>query len=374
MKVALLHFCFEDYTIELANSLAKHVDLTLIQPEKVANICRHALDPQIRTISFHKPRMRDPRNVAAMVTMMQIIKDIQPDVLHVQETNDPWYDMTLLLNQMPPLVTTIHDVFRHPGDKQSVFGSDYTRRIAFHRSQQIIIHTDRLKNVMSEHFKVPTERLNVIPHGELGSLYQRLVKPEDHLVRESHTLLFMGRIWPYKGLKYLIAAMPLIAEQIPTVKLIIAGSGEKIDTYLPPDYDRSRYEVMNRFIESDELVRLFKRSTISVLPYIEASQSGVAALAYGMGTPIVASDVGGLAEVVRHRQDGLLVPPGDARALADAIVELLGDRELQARMRQTLLDRCHQDLSWSNIAKQTVEVYQRAILPQRNKYSTVGVN
>ena len=361
MKVALLHFCFEDYTIELANSLIKHVDLTLIQTEKVFNTCRAALDPKIRLVSFKKPRMRDPRNFAAMVEMIQIIRDLQPDLLHVQETNDPWYDGTLMFNKMPPLVTTVHDVFRHPGDKQSVFGADYTRRVAFYRSQQIIVHANHLKTAMIENFRVPAQKLTTIPHGELGSLYQRLAKNQQSVTREPYTILFTGRIWPYKGLKYLIAAMPLVAAIMPEVKLIIAGSGENINQYLPEDYDRNRYEILNRFIDPDQMVQLFKRSTLSILPYIEASQSGVAALACGMGTPMIASNVGGLSEIIQDGQDGLLVPPADPRKLADAIIRLLKDRPLQQQMQASLLARCDRDLNWSNIANQTVKVYHQAI-------------
>ena len=361
MKVALLHFCFEDYTIELANSLIKHVDLTLIQTEKVFNTCRAALDPQIKLVSFRKPRMRDPRNFAAMVEMIQMIRDLQPDLLHVQETNDPWYDATLLLNRMPPLVTTVHDVFRHPGDKQSVFGADYTRRVAFYRSQQIIVHANHLRTAMIDNFRVPARKLTTIPHGELGSLYQRLAKNQQSVAREPYTILFTGRIWPYKGLKYLVAAMPLVAAIIPEVKLIIAGGGENINQYLPEDYDRNRYEVLNRFIDPDQMVQLFKRSTLSILPYIEASQSGVAALACGMGTPMIASNVGGLSEIINDGQDGLLVPPADPRKLADAIIRLLKDRPLQQQMQASLLARCDRDLNWSNIANQTLKVYHKAI-------------
>ena len=361
MKVALLHFCFEDYTIELANNLVNHVDLTLIQTEKIFKICKSALDPRIKTISFKKPRMRDPRNFAAMIEMMQIIRGIQPDLLHVQETNDPWYDMTLLFNKMPPLVTTVHDVFRHHGDKQSVFGADYTRRIAFYRSQQIITHTNHLKAAMIDSFGVPAQRITVLSHGEIGSLYRRLAPHHQSVPKEPYTLLFAGRIWPYKGLKYLIAAMPLIAASIPEVRLIIAGSGENVNQYLPDNYDRNRYEVLNRFIKADEMIGLFERSTLSVLPYVEASQSGVAALAYGLGTPMVASDVGGLSELIEEGQDGLLVPPADPPKLADAIVRLLKDRPLQQQMQQSLSVRCDRDLNWSNIASQTVAVYHKTI-------------
>lgn len=362
IKVALLHFGFEDYTIELANSLSKYVDLTLINPKKLSDVCGDAFDPSIRVVSFKKPRIRDPRNLLSMNAMMRIIKDIQPDVLHVQETNDPWYDWTLLLNKMPPLVTTIHDVFRHPGDKVAVFGSEYTRRIAFYRSQQLIVHTHQLKKILIEQFNLPEGRVNVIPHGELGSLYQHR-GDRSNQPRDPNTLLFFGRIWPYKGLKYLLEAMPLIAERVPEVKLIIAGRGENIKEYFPNGYDENRYEIINRLIPLEEVSNLFQRSTVTVLPYIEASQSGVAALSYGMGTLVVASDVGGLSEIVQHKKDGLLVPPRDVRALADAIICLLSDRDLQQKMQIAALARCQQDLNWSNIAAQTVEVYQKTMKP-----------
>jgi glycosyltransferase involved in cell wall biosynthesis len=360
MKTALLHFCFEEYTIELANSLVKYVDLTLIQTEKMSISCRDALDPNIRVISFPRPRMRELGSFSSMAAMMRIIKEVQPDVLHVQETNDPWYDFTLCFNKMPPLVTTIHDIFRHPGDRQSVFASEYTRRIAFYRSQQLIVHTQQLKNVLCEQFQIPQEKVSVLPHGELGSLYQRRSHQKSQ-EREPNTLLFFGRIWPYKGLKYLIEAMPLIAAKIPDVKLIIAGRGENIQQYFPNGYDSNQIVLLNDFISIEQVTELFQRSTISVLPYIEASQSGVATLSYGMGTPVIASDVGGLSEIVRHEKDGLLVPPQNAQALADAIIYVLSDRNLQQQMQTAALDRCQQDLNWSNIAEQTLHIYHKAI-------------
>ncbi len=370
LKVALLHFTFTEYTIELANGLAEYVDLTLIQTQELSVKSQDLLDPQIRVLTFKKPRIRDARNIFAMGEMMEIIRKSQPDVLHVQETNDPWYDLTLLFNKMPPLVTTIHDVFRHPGDRGSIPGSEYTRRIAFYRSQQIIVHAHHLRDALIKHFQIPCQRLNVLPHGELGSLYKRLAK-EQNVVQEPYTLLFIGRIWPYKGLKYLIEAMPLVAESIPEVKLIIAGRGENLDSYFPQGYDDRRYEILNRYIEREEMMDLFQRSTVSVLPYIEASQSGVAALSYGMGTPVIASDVGGLSEIVRHEKDGLLVLPRNVRALADAIIRLLSDRNLQQQMQTASLNRCHEDLNWSNIAAQTVEVYHQAITTKNN--SQIGL-
>jgi glycosyltransferase involved in cell wall biosynthesis len=366
MKIAFLHFCFNEYSVQLANSLAKYVDLTLIQPEKLSAIYKDVIDERIRVFRLKKPRIRDPRNIFTMRAIMRLIREINPDVLHVQETNEPWYDLTLLFNKMPPLVTTIHDVFRHPGDRDLIPGAEYTRRIAFYRSQQLIVHSDVLKDVLVQQFHVPQKRINVLPHGELGTLFQRWVDGQV-VACEPYTLLFFGRIWPYKGLKYLLEAIPLVAERIPEVKLIIAGRGDNIEQLIH-DKDRKHYEILNNFIPNEAVAELFQRSAATILPYTESSQSGVAAIAYALGTPVIASNIGGLKEMIQHEQDGLLVPPRDVRALADAIIRLLSDSNLQRQMQVAALERCQQDLNWSNIAAQTVKVYRQAIATTNTAY------
>ncbi|TAF06988.1 MAG: glycosyltransferase family 1 protein [Nostocales cyanobacterium] len=360
IKVALLHFGFKEYATELANGLVNYVDLTVIQQEKNTQDAREVLDPRISVKTFKKPDMHDPSNIQTMGEIMRLIRKVDPDILHVQEINDIWYLLTVLVlfKKMPPLVTTIHDISSHPGDGKKVFGSDYTRPIAFYRSQQLIVHTEEQKTKLNQKFSIPNQKIHVLPHGEIGSWYKRHGH-KNSPPREPCTLLFFGRIWPYKGLKYLLEAMPLIAEQMPEVKLIIAGRGENMEQYFPNGYDPQRYDILNHFITNEDVVSLFARSTITVLPYIEASQSGVAALSYGMGTPVVAFDVGGLSEIVRHEQDGLLVPPRDVKALAESIIYLLKDHKLYSKMQSATLARCQQDLNWANIAEQTLEVYHQ---------------
>ena len=361
MKVSLLHFGFPEYTTGLANSLVNHVDLTLIHPAKLSPLCQQLADPRIHIQSFTKPeRSRYPGNFFSMIEMMQIVRDLDPDVLHVQETFDYWYDLTLLFNRMPPLVTTIHDIAPHPGDRGNTPGVEYTKRIAFYRSQQLIVHAQVLKDTLSQQFGIPAQRISAIPHGELGSLYRQMANTSD-VVREPYTVLFFGRIWPYKGLKYLVEAIPLVAKHIPEIKLIVAGKGENLEQYFPDGYDRNRYEIINDYIPNEAVAGLFGRSTIAILPYIESSQSGVAAIAYSTGTLVIASDVGGVGEMIKHEEDGLLVPPGDSRALANEIVRLLRDRQLQKKLRSAAIDRCKTDLNWSNIADRTMQVYHKAI-------------
>ncbi|MEH2164664.1 MAG: glycosyltransferase family 4 protein [Nostoc sp.] len=360
LQVTLLHFPFSGYTLQLANQLVNYVDLTFIHSEKIYSQYKDFIDPRIHIIKIEKPRIRNPRNIFVMSAIMRMIREIKPDVLHVQENNDPWYDLMLLGNTMPPLVTTIHDVFAHPGDRDLIPGTQYTRKIAYYRSQQLIVHTKLLKNALVQQFHVPSARVNVLPHGELGSLFQSFSGKKIR-EREPYTLLFFGRIWPYKGLKYLIQALPLVAEHIPEVKLIIAGQGENIEHLLQAT-DKKYYELLSGFILNEAVAPLFQRSTAVILPYIESSQSGVATMAYSLGTPVIASNLGGLAEMIRHEEDGLLVEPCDVRGLANAIIRLLSDTQLQQKIQEAALIRCQQDLNWSNIAAQTVDVYQKVAI------------
>lgn len=373
MKVTLLHFCFEDYTVMLANALCKYVDLTLIHPESITLQYGSVIDPDVKVRHFPKPRIRNLQNFTAMRRMLRMIQDLEPDILHAQETNDPWYDATLLLNKVPPLVTTIHDVFRHPGDRDLIPGSDLTRQIPLFRSQQLIVHGTLQRQKLIERTPRVQPLINVLSHGELGSLYQKRSPEKTQVQREPYTLLFFGRIWPYKGLTYLLEAMPLVWQKNPQAKLIIAGGGERLEQYHPQIYREQRYEILNRFIAPEEVCSLFQRSTAVILPYTEASHSGVAAIAYGLGTPIIASDVGGLSELVHHGQDGLLVEPRNPEALASAIIRLLDNPALQKQYQEASNKRVQDDLNWSTIAQKTVSVYQKT-LTENGKYKKHGYN
>src|SRR5512146_668340 len=92
-----------------------------------------------------------------------------------------------------------------------------------------------------------------------------------------------------------------------------------------------RFLVLNDRICDEQRAELFRNASVVVLPYIEASQSGVVPLAYQYGKPVVATHVGGLPEAVENGRTGLVVPPRDERALASAILRLLGDAELRQR-------------------------------------------
>ncbi len=132
-------------------------------------------------------------------------------------------------------------------------------------------------------------------------------------------LLFFGYIRGYKGLSYLIEAMPLIREKVPATLLVV---GEFYDD--PAPYaelverlglaDAVRFE--NRYVANEEVEGFFVASDLVVLPYVSATQSGIVQIAIALNRPVVATDVGGLSEAVSPEKTGFVVPPRDPAALA----------------------------------------------------------
>mgnify|MGYP002682685571 CR=1 FL=1 len=103
---------------------------------------------------------------------------------------------------------------------------------------------------------------------------------------------------------------------------------------------------------------LLARSSVILLPYLEATQSGVIPLAYGAERPVVATSVGAIPEIVENGRTGLLVPPGDASALAAGTIRLLGDQELAKRVAAAGRKYAEEHLSWEAVAEATVPVYE----------------
>jgi glycosyltransferase involved in cell wall biosynthesis len=212
--------------------------------------------------------------------------------------------------------------------------------------------------MLLERHMLSPEKIATMPIGEL-SIYRHWNSrtwPE-----QEATILFFGRIWPYKGLDYLIAAEPAISRACPKLRIIIAGRGEDFDRYRSMMIHPERFRVLNEHIPREDVARLFQQASIVVLPYSEASQSAIIPLAFAFGKPVVATAVGGIPEVVAHGKDGLLVPARDSDALAEAVVSLIQDRETRRRMGQRALEKTRNELSWTAIARQTTEVYQAAM-------------
>jgi glycosyltransferase involved in cell wall biosynthesis len=362
MRIALLAYAFQEYSVLHANAMAEDHDVLLLLPKQEANFADIQVSSKVDYRPFDKPRMRQPIHQWFSVRkLMKVIDDFRPDVIHYQQGH-LWFNFALpWLRKKYPLVVTVHDPRHHVGDTESKKTPQWVMDFGFRRADQTIVHGSLLADQVHTLFRHPKERIHVIPHVAMGAG----VTDFSNLEEEPFNVLFFGRIWDYKGLEYLIQAEPLITEKIPDVKIVIAGTGDDFEKYRSRMVHPERFEILHRWIGDDEQATLFKRAAIVVLPYIEATQSGVVPVAYNYARPVVATNVGALPECVVDEVTGLLVPSRDPSKLADAIVRLLrnaDERHKMGRAAKAYLDR---ESSPKNIAKSTLRVYEQAC-SQRN--------
>jgi len=266
------------------------------------------------------------------------------------------------------LVITAHDV--KPFDVQG-WSMTFVRRI-YRLARRIIVHTESSRAELHDDGDVPPERVTVIPHGHYMPYVDRLpsrreARQDLGLPAEAPILLFFGQIKKVKGLEVLLQALPRLAERYPDARLVIAGKvwGDDWSRYAALiealDLDE-RLHLHLRHISDEEVASFFVAADVVALPYHHVYQSGVLLMALSYGRPVVATRVGGLAEVVQDGQNGYLVPPHDPEALALALDHVLADPEAAEAMGRRGRALVTERYSWSRIATRTREVYDQAML------------
>jgi glycosyltransferase involved in cell wall biosynthesis len=356
LHVALISTNFGEYCVRLANALSRYADVLFVAPDRLVAPHADKLDRGVRLFSFRSPRLRQP--IGQLQTIRKVFREIQhfaPDVVHYQGFH-PWLDLALPLWHRYPLVCTVHDFRPHPGDKLSQKTPFWVEMFVRRHADQLIVHSEHVRRLMVKQLRGAGKHISLMPHIQIGQeLVSSLAKEEEHLI------LFFGRIWGYKGLEYLIRAEPLISARVPDVRIMIAGQGEEFSRYTRSMVHPDRFIVHNEFISEEQAAEYFRRASIVVLPYVEASQSGVIPLAYSAAKPVVATTVGGLPEMVEHGRTGYLVPPRNEKCLADALVRLLLDSDLRRKMGANGKRKIELECSPEDIALKTLDVYHRAV-------------
>lgn len=357
MKVALLTHNVDgglvQYVSQLANALAPKVDLVVIAPEGL-DPSRFPFSPDVRVrrLPVGNVVRTFVANTLRIWRPFQFIAAIggeRPDILHFNGAS-LWYALLLpFLARRYPVVVTIHDVAPHPGSRE--WDQDLARRLFLRYADAVIVHGEWARARLGA--PLPTY---VIPHGDYSFFASG--GPGDP-VEEEDAVLFFGRIEPYKGLEYLLRAMPTVWEESPSTRLIVAGNGS-----LEPYGDLlgdGRIETVNRFIDDAEVPVLFSRARLVALPYVEGTQTGVIPIAYAFRRPVVVSDVGSIPEVVEEGRTGFVVPPRDPPALAGAILKILQNEPLRITMGAAAYEKMTRELSWGPISDRTIAAYREVM-------------
>jgi glycosyltransferase involved in cell wall biosynthesis len=182
----------------------------------------------------------------------------------------------------------------------------------------------------------------------------------------SQSILFFGRITPYKGLDVLIRAFRRSLERRPDLNLKIVGEGN-IRPYRRLLEGLSNVTIVNRWVADAEIPRLFQAADIVIVPYVSASQSGVIALAANFGRPVIATRVGAIPEQIRDQETGILVQPGSAEDLASAIDGLLADKGLRERIGAGLASEIRATSNWKLTSEAYLQSCRKAIVESANR-------
>ncbi len=304
----------------------------------------------------------------------------KPRVFHILWNNRfEYFDRTVLMLYYKLLgkkiVFTAHNVNGDRRDSKDTRLNRLTLRIQYRLADHIFVHTEKMKRELSEEFGVQGRRITVIPFGINNSVLNTRLTPGEAKQRlgirdGERTILFFGRIAPYKGLEYLIAAFRQALAQRDDYRLIIAGRPDRCEGYwktiregIRDEVQRERILLKAEFIPDDETEIYFKAADVFVMPYRDIYQSGVLFTGHRFGLPVLAADVGSLKDDIVDGKTGFVFKPEDPVDLANAIQRYFASdlyADLNSR-RQGIRDYAMERHSWDTVAQLTMSVYARLL-------------
>lgn len=283
-------------------------------------------------------------------SLRQAVRSCRADVAHIL-TNHPW-DAPLMayMRRRWPVVLSIHDVRPHSGE--GAWPVRLSQRLAMDWCDHLVLFSEAARRELPQSIRL--DRVTVIPH----PAYMHLAEATTATVLPSCDLLFLGRVSPYKGLDTLAAAMQLLGRRGQAPSLVVAGEGP--GELVRPLAGLANVQVLNRWISDAEVSHLMRSARLLVLPYRDATQSGLVGIAFSHGLPVLATSVGALPEQVQHDHNGWLIPPGDVEALATAIHTCLADPSRLAAWARQAQRTGEEGMAWPRAVRSLEPVYAQA--------------
>jgi glycosyltransferase involved in cell wall biosynthesis len=360
LRVLLACEWFAKYTTGMARGLADHdCDVTLLsrdhdlefgnEPGAMQAFVDGLLGGHGRHIAIGG-RVRDLRQLRRVGAVRRALDAWGPDVVHVQDSLT--HDLRLAVAGGYPwgrFALTVHDPVPHPGDPEPTARIRYARRLLRRQATLTFVHSDDLAAELIGTGDV-RGAVEVVPLPFLGEV-------EATAVPTAPSMLFFGRISHYKGLDTLLDALPRVWEKIPDATLTVAGHGDLPES---PLWEDPRVELRFEHIPEEALAGLFAAARCVVLPYRQASQSGVGALSQQYGRASVGTAVGGLPDALGGGA-GRIVSPEDPPALATALVEVLGEPGVAEEMGR-IAEAGGRESTWSNVSGLVLDAYRRHLL------------
>jgi glycosyltransferase involved in cell wall biosynthesis len=356
MKVALCTFGFPEFTVSLARALIAHSCRPIVYlPQEMKDFCSGLED----VVTFPYRLTNNPfSKFRACSRLTYELYRTKPDVIHFQGWS-PLLSPYLAILRRFPIVYTWHDPVPHVGDES--WAMDLTQRLLILSSRRVVTLTNAMRDTALRVFPPVRSRIAVIPHGIYDCYVSGAEERPAQLKPDDKFILLFGRVAPYKGAEDLCAAFSATSLKS-EYRLVIAGKPNyRVKT--PAELGESLV-FLDRYIPADQVRYLFRHCSMVVLPYHDATQSGVLMLAYAFGKPVLCTDVGGVSEMVRNGETGMVIPARDQQALARSLERALGDPGWLESTGERGLAFATKNFNWDVIAERTAALY-REVLRQR---------
>jgi len=290
-----------------------------------------------------------------MPKVRSILNEERFDIIHFHEPlfpSLPW--MVLPLSHSTNLATF------HAYYKRSIgywFWKPLCKRF-YNKLDGKIAVSEPAKRFVSRYF--PGD-YRIIPHGVDLDRFSEEILPIEDFCDGKLNILFVSRLEERKGIRYLLKAFKKVKEEIPQSRLIIVGPGNERRYNDWVQAVKLKDVVFVGYTSYADLPRYYRTADIFCIPAVGRESFGIVLLeAMAAGKPIIASDIDGYAAVLAHGVEGLLVPPKDNQALADALLSLLNDQTLRQQMGSNGRSKAEAH-SWESIAQRTMEYYSELL-------------
>lgn len=297
----------------------------------------------INTYKGYKGFIIKSLNIFGFARLAYLIREYAPGFVFTPMIH-PWHNILIaMLPEKIKRIKVIHDVSPHLGESNTF--SILLSKVDIGLSDVLVVLSQySKKQLVNNGIK---KDIIVIPHANFNyySRYIAPVTPKQIYYR----IGFFGRINKYKGLDILLKSWETMISVNSELKLLIAGNGdcsEYVDSF---DQYKDSLELHNRWISDKEVACLLSCVDLIILPYIEASQSGVIPLALALGKPVIVTGVGGLKEQV-PLGCGLIIPANDSKALSDVVMKLYDNPTKILEMGVNARKYANEALAWDKSA------------------------
>lgn len=256
------------------------------------------------------------------------------------------------------IITTLHDPTPHSTNTknkiQTIIGN-FCRPSQEQQSDDIVILSECFKNLVCSRYGFPQNRVHVIPHGNFDYYFDVSQKKEHNYPAGRIHFLFFGRIDKYKGLHFLADVYKMFSNVHPDVSLSVVGSGDFSE--YKTDFENLRnIEIINRWIKDEEVSSFFlTKNVVLLVPYTDATQSGVIPIALSAKCLVIASKTGGLEGQISDGVSGLLFEPNNPKSFLACLENAYSNPAL---IQKLVFNGKRQiaDLSWDKLSEKLIQI------------------